>query len=280
MPATVTRLEDVKIRMEKTTITPQIATSLLENNTINRPLSDAHVHRIARQITGGHWKFNGDTIKIADTKDVVDGQHRLWAVIEANMSIETIIVYGVARDAFSTLDTIRKPRSGSDVLALGGMERGKSTKFTAAALKLLFAYQHDPDLRNMGKIGNRAENSDIEALFVSHPNLPEAVGKVAALHSVAAVSALAFVYYIAVSKNENLAEQMITILDAPAGTSASNPFYQLRKALVAHEKKRRTVEQIALMFKALNIAKNGKKIDRLIWKCQGDKPEDFPVLRI
>ena len=283
MTATVTRLDDVKqYRPEITTVTPQLATKLLESNSMNRPVSDAHVHRIARQITEGKWKFNGDTIKIADTKDVVDGQHRLWAIIEANRAVETIIVYGVHKDAFSTLDTIRKSRSAADILSLAGMDaRGRNS--TAGALRWLCSYQKTKgDLKLLRKPQFKIENSDVETAYAAHPEMPAAVERVKKLHDLAAISGLAFVYYVAVSKNEELANQMIDVLDAPAGIAQSHPFFKLRQALISSRrlKHSNTLEQIALLFKGLNAAKEGKRIDRLIWKSQGEKAEDFPKLKI
>lgn len=63
------------------TVTPEMAAKLLEHNKWNRPLNDLHVHRIKNQILKGKWQFNGDTIKVSADGDVLDGQHRLWAVI-------------------------------------------------------------------------------------------------------------------------------------------------------------------------------------------------------
>jgi len=79
-------------------LTPEKAMEMLDRNKNNRPLSDSHVQRIAGQIRAGKWIFNGDTIKISDDGEVVDGQHRLWACIESKKPIETVIVYGVPRE--------------------------------------------------------------------------------------------------------------------------------------------------------------------------------------
>ena len=285
MTATVTSLDAMRsqVKIETVTITPAMATKMLEANTINRPLSDAHVHRIARQITEGKWKFNGDTIKIADTKDVVDGQHRLWAIIEASRPVETIIVHGVSRDSFATLDTIRKARSGSDILALMPNAPPARGKTIAAALKLLVSYQRTKgNLKLMSKPDMRVENSDVQDAFVHHPNIVEAVNRVHKLGDIVALSVAAFVFYIAVSRNEPLAEEMIEVLHAPAGIAQSNPFFKLRHALLASREKRKTntLEQTALMFKALNAAKSGKRVEKIMWKQQGSMAEEFPKLVI
>ena len=77
MHGVVTMAKTVKRKLEVITLTPEMATELLELNKHNRPLSDGHVRRIAAQIQEGKWKFNGDTIKIAVDHSVLDGQHRV-----------------------------------------------------------------------------------------------------------------------------------------------------------------------------------------------------------
>ncbi len=150
------------------TLTAALATRLLEHNTLNRPLSDRHVQRISRQIITGKWKFNGDTIKVAKGGDVLDGQHRLWAVIEAKKSVKTIIVYEIEPDAFSTIDTIRRMRSGGDVLALSGVTQYRVP--IATALAWMLRWQQGV-LESFKAPQNRIENSDIEKAFSGHPGM-------------------------------------------------------------------------------------------------------------
>src|SRR4051794_37109554 len=111
MPATVTKIPPKVESGARVLVTPEMAMRLLDANKLNRPLTSGHAERIAQQIIQGKWRFNGDTIKISEDGDVLDGQHRLFAIIEAKIAVETIIVYGIKRDAFATIDTIRKTRS-------------------------------------------------------------------------------------------------------------------------------------------------------------------------
>jgi len=46
-----------KPRITRITVTPEMAIKLLEKNQLNRPLSQAHVQRIARQIKEHKWCF-------------------------------------------------------------------------------------------------------------------------------------------------------------------------------------------------------------------------------
>jgi hypothetical protein len=251
---------------------------LLELNNLNRPLSQSHVKRIAEQILDGKWRYNADTIKITAKGEVVDGQHRLWAVIEAKMGIDTLIAYNVPASAFSTIDTIRKPRSGGDVLALSGVNRYRNV--SAEAIKWLLRYQRKvlPDFRNPA---NRIENSDIEAALAENPNILGAVDRVHSLRGLVNPAVMGFVYYVIVNRDEDLADQMITTLRDPAGVALTHPFFQLRIYFAnRHGGSKDPVMSIALCFKAANAAKRGERMKNLRWLRQGDRPEAFPTLII
>lgn len=280
--AAVTKLPRKAVKpidnLEIVTVTPEMAVEILERNVLNRPLNDQHVHRIARQITEGKWKFNGDTIKIADDYSVVDGQHRLWAIIEAKQEVDTIIVRGIARDAFATIDTLRKPRSGSDVIALAGTL--KYCNMIAAALSWLVRYQRGV-LPTYTQPQNKVENSDIEKAFEKNPGIVRAVERCMSLRGLANPGIVAFAYYVALDRNGLLADKMVDTLIDPAGVSINNPFFRLRSYFTGdHHKRKEAIMSIALIFKALNAARAGKKISALSWKNQGRNAEDFPRLEI
>lgn len=260
------------------TVTPEMAVQILERNELNRPLNDQHVHRIARQITEGKWKFNGDTIKISSDHSVVDGQHRLWAIIEAKQAVDTIIVTGIERDAFATIDTLRKPRSGSDVIALAGTLKYRN--MIAAALGWLIRYQRGV-LQTYNQPQNKVENSDIEAAFKEHPGIVRAVERCMPLRGLANPGIVAFAYYVALDRNGLLAEKLVDTLIDPAGVSINDPLFRLRSYFTSdHHKRKEAVMSIALMFKALNAARAGRKISALSWKNQGRNPEAFPKLEV
>lgn len=259
------------------TLSPEMAAELLEHNQLNRPLNQQHVNRIARQITGEKWKFNGDTIKIAKTGDVLDGQHRLWAVIEAKKPIETVVVRGIERDAFATIDTIRKTRSASDTLALAGATRYRN--IAGEALKWLLRWQRNI-LEDYRAPQNRIENSDVEAAFQKHPQIIRAAERAARLRGLGTPSIIAFVYY-ALAGNEVLAERMMNTLEDPSGVGVTDPFFRLRAYFTAdHHKRKEPLVTIALCFKAANAASTGQRIQVLNWKSQGRTVEAFPKLNV
>lgn len=278
MPAAVTKLP-VKIESgSRVRVTPEMAMRLLDANKLNRPLASGHAERIAQQITNGKWRFNGDTIKISDTGDVLDGQHRLWAIIESKTAVETIIVDGIKRDAFATIDTIRKPRSLGDTVALSGNTRHRSV--IGGALSWLVRWQRGAiEAYKMPK--NRIENSDVEAALTDNPGIIRAVERACTVRSVANPSLMGFLYYVAANRNEEIAERMMATLADPSGVGVNDPFFRLRHYFITdHHKKKNPLMSIAITIKALNAAADGKKVQVLNWRHQGKSPETFPKLEI
>jgi hypothetical protein len=259
-------------------ITPELATEMLEANQQNRPISDSHVRRITAQILAGLWLYNGDTIKIADSGDVLDGQHRLWAIIESKTAVESLVVFGIPRDAFATIDTIRQTRSLGDTVAVNGTRRHRQV--VGASLAWLTRYKRG--VLEFYKVPqNRIENSDIQRAYRKHPGILPAVERAMRVRSVANPSLIAFLYYVVADKNEALAERFIDTLADPAGVSVTDPFFKLRHYFTSdHHKRKEALVTIALMIKAFNVAARHGRIESLAWRQQGRNPEPFPALKV
>lgn len=97
----------IEVRFE--TITPQRAKELLANNFHNRNLSRPRVHYYAELMKRGEWDGeNGESIKIAEDGTLVDGQHRLAAIVESGATTVMMVVYNVSMESQETLDQGRK----------------------------------------------------------------------------------------------------------------------------------------------------------------------------
>lgn len=272
MHGTHVRTKDI----EMTTITPETAMALLELNKLNRPIDQANIKRIAKAIAEDRWKYNGDTIKISDDDSVLDGQHRLWACIEARKPIQTIIVRGIARDAFATIDTMRKLRNASDIVALNGTLRHRQAIGTA--LQWLVRY-HRNCLPEYKTADNRVENDDVERAFVENPGIASAIDRAATVKRVANYGLIGFLYYVVANRNATLAERLIATFDNPSRVSVTDPLYLLR-AYFHSDGRKDPVVTMAVCFKALNAAGENKTMKTLSWKNQGKTAEEFPKLTI
>ena len=154
------------LMIERCRITPTMARQWLRANTHNRPLTRKHVEFLTQQIDTDQWQQNGSTIVVSDDGQVLDGQHRLHAIMEAGKAVEAIVVYGIDAEAFRTIDTGRN-RSGGDVLAMHYLN---ATQFlcqsvaTAARWSIAFAQKNY-------RTNERISNTDILALVHEHPDL-------------------------------------------------------------------------------------------------------------
>jgi len=266
------------LEVTEVTITPEMAVEMLEANKHNRPLSDQHVKRLTRQIVEGKWIVNGDSIKFSESGDVLDGQHRLWAIIYARMAVRSLVVRGISNDAFATIDTVRKMRNGADMLHLMGMV--KYRQIAAGALQWLVRYQRGV-IEEWKAPENRVENADIEQAFAKHPQISIAAERAAQLRYVCTPTMLAFLYDAVAQQNEALADRMMNVLEDATNVSSDDPFFLLRSYMVQRMKKPKDpVMTVALTFKAANAAYRRRKIETLLWRRQGAVPEPFPLLEV
>jgi len=261
----------------RVTITPDMAVEILELNKINRPLRQEAINRIARQITAGRWRYNGETVKITHTLDVLDGQHRLWAIIEAKRAVETLVAFGIDREAFETIDTLRANRSIGDTVALEGQLQYRNQ--IGQALAWLIRYERGT-LEKFRAPVNRVENSDVKEAFRNNPNIVHAVQQGAKIKKLVNTGLAGFFYYVLANQNTALADDLIAILRDPSKTKVAHPFYLLRHYLVAERTHKEPVKIIALMIKAANAAYAGRELSALEWRPQGKNPERFPTLAV
>ncbi|WP_229848933.1 hypothetical protein [Streptomyces melanogenes] len=101
------------------TVTPALAAALLEQNRHNRSVRDAAVDESARDIAAGDWLLNGETLKLSIHGEVLDGQHRLHAIVRANTAVVTFVVLGLPPETQATMDAGMR-RTEADALALEG----------------------------------------------------------------------------------------------------------------------------------------------------------------
>ncbi len=79
------------MRSKIQTVTPRRAAEYLERNTANRPLSKRTVREFAEAMRRGEWRVTHQGIAFDTEGALVDGQHRLAAIIEADLPVETTV---------------------------------------------------------------------------------------------------------------------------------------------------------------------------------------------
>lgn len=123
-------------------IGPTEARKLLKGNTRNRHLRTQRVKDYADQIRSGGWSLSHQGVAIDPNGVVLDGQHRLSAIIEADMAIVMLLSRNVPPEAQEVID-IQMPRNMADLVntsrGLAGGDRLSNEG--ASAMKILIAEQ-------------------------------------------------------------------------------------------------------------------------------------------
>ena len=122
-----------------TTITPEMAKSFLEKNEANRPLSARKVEAYADTMTRGGWQTNGEAIKFNRSGKLVDGQHRLNAIIKANIPVEMMLIEGVGEDV--TVFDRGKNRSIKDIMFFEGYPSDLANTLFIASANMYYSMQ-------------------------------------------------------------------------------------------------------------------------------------------
>lgn len=136
--AAATTAGDTGPKVREVEVTPEIAGRWLDRNTHNRTVSDRHVEQLARDISADAWVMTGESIKWkgdpddpASQPELLDGQHRLYAVAWAGKPIRTLVITGLNRDAQDAMDTNMR-RSTKNMLELDGYESAGLLAATAS----------------------------------------------------------------------------------------------------------------------------------------------------
>ena len=92
-----------EIEQRVLTVTPAHAEKWLEMNTGNRRIRPSHVRHLAKQMEMGRWMLSPEPIVFSPQR-LLDGQHRLSAVLMSGCTIEASVALVQNEDVFRVLD--------------------------------------------------------------------------------------------------------------------------------------------------------------------------------
>ena len=105
------------LTMKVELVSPKRASEYLQHNTDNRKLRGWWVGSIAGAITRGEWVLTHQGVAFDTTGKLIDGQHKLYAIIAANKPVMLAVYRGISSDAFKVLD-IGVKRSYAEITGL------------------------------------------------------------------------------------------------------------------------------------------------------------------
>jgi hypothetical protein len=260
-------------KVEYIMVGPEEAGRMLLRNIDNRPIVETHVMQIVEAMKAGHWKSNGATIVFSKNR-LVDGQHRLNAVVRSGCRVPMLIIWNIANDVFDTIDIGRK-RTASDSLAMGGENEAKRL---ASTLAFVGRYTTGA-MRNRGYSLTPVQ---IEDLLVEHHAVRDSVKFVMGVGSMPlSFSVAAGIHYLYARINREVADDLIKKLASGAGLEAGHPILLLRERLFANKSDKSKLGGsyiAALTIKAFNAAIKGEKPEFLRFRSTGERPEAYPEI--
>lgn len=112
----------------------------------NRPVRQTVVEKYTRDMKAGRWRRTTTPIKFDTSGVLFDGQHRLWALIEAGISFEFLIARGCDPDERHVQD-IGAPRSVGDVMSFEGLKVSKNVLAVANQMNRSFQLTWRPTIQ-------------------------------------------------------------------------------------------------------------------------------------
>lgn len=260
------------ITAERMQISPQMASELLKRRPPNRPISKARVRLMIEDMRAGRWVGNGETIILTEDLQVLDGQHRLQAVMESGCTVTFLVVVGVPASAMPSIDQ-GKSRSGADTLTAASISQAKQV---AAVARWVWRYQHE----SMRQVTVPLRNPDLPAFVEAHPGLHSALSWGSALQPILPASCGSAFYWLFAQKDAALAKEYYSALRSGVGLEAGDAALEVRQRALKERGAMRhgaVVGRAALLVLGWGCRRTRKPYPSgLHWRGEKDPAVPFP----
>ncbi|MDB5396943.1 MAG: hypothetical protein JWM91_4449 [Rhodospirillales bacterium] len=222
-------------------INPGLAMQYLSHNIGNRHVSRAHVEAIARDIAQGRWMFNAQPICFARDGRLLNGQHRLQAVILADRGIEVQVVRGLNEAAYATYDNHAKRRAD-----LGNRLDSFGDRALAYAMANLL-WKHERKTLSMRSA--KATAAEIQQIISEHPRLLVLRSFARKMGHLGRASVIGYAAYVMERDDSVLAPTFLAALENGSDQRPGHPVLALRAALQkSRGNKASQSEQLSLLL--------------------------------
>ena len=143
-------------------ITPAYAAELLKMNTNNRAIRQSKVDALAESMRKGEWELSNDAITISEGNVLLNGQHRLMAVVKSGVPCNFIVYTGAPDSTFDIMDT-PSLRKVSDVIQRKGGTNAVRMQATIAAVSR-WIDDYENNWETLFRFDNHARGTRREAI--------------------------------------------------------------------------------------------------------------------
>jgi hypothetical protein len=238
----------------------------------NRNVSKLFVDKYSREMASGNWELNGKALIFNRDGHLIDGQHRLLAIIASGTTIMSLVVQCATNAGYVD----ERPRSAGAEAKIRGAKRGNAMM---ACCRWMWRYMRQ-ELNPGGPIwGSSASFTELWDLYLQNPDIAHSVGITGAKSlSGAPHATLAFVHFMGSRTSLDKADQFITDLASGANLADGSPALALIRAPKTLDGNRSSAlrDKIAAMTAKAWIAyESGRQIKL----CKVGPSERFPRFR-
>jgi len=266
------------VRLTTETITPTKARAMLAQNNGNRRIRPAVVDKYTKDIQNGNWLLTADAIRFDSDGKLIDGQHRLLAIVQAGRPVKTVVARGVDHGVASVIDT-GAARNLANVLTWLGEKYAtdlgavivKCIRYEAGTMtRLGILTSHEQALAYLDENPLVRDSAAIASLFQgSGVKLPKSI--------------VGMVHYQAskITSRED-ADAFFDQLRSGVGIERDSAHYVLKKwtnRIAGLRDKPKSYVYAAVLIKAYNAWESGDVPQNLIWRGGGPQPEPFPSIQ-
>lgn len=265
-----------KAEVEIVNVSPAKAAEWLMRNTHNRPIRRQHIATLLRAIEKNEWRLGNDAIAFDSNGVLLNGQHRLTAIVESGKTLPVMVVRGLDPKAQFAMDTGKK-RAAHEQFSFLGIQGGGSK---AALCRGLLNYDDKDGLATGSNVYVTTEEIidlcrgdellDVAMTFSNGLSRRIPGGR---------TTAVALGYYLILNAWPEKVPAFHEQLADGVELTKNSPILRLRNLLLSGQMKQNTgVDRrklLACFLKAFNLWIDGAEVEVLAWKSSDNWPAPF-----
>lgn len=224
------------------TIGPDTAKEMLASNIDNRHIRRAVVDRYARDMKAHKWVENGAAISFAADGTLLDGQHRLAAIVRAGVAVRLLVVRGLPNSAQDSMDDLAK-RTLADTFNFHGISNANSA---AAIVRRVLLWQNDART-NTGKY--QPTKAEALAAIREDQTLAVAINAAAQMRkrSIVSPSIIGLTWWLFWNIDQDDCEKFWSGLHSGADLSENSPIFIVREQISRYNARAERVPETAYL---------------------------------
>ena len=276
-----------KERVSIVTVTPNQAKKWLEGNVDNRNLREARVLQLAQVLQRDEWELTGDALVFDEDDTLLNGQHRLTAVVVADVPARFLVLRGVPAKTQEVMDQ-------GLARTLGDQLQRRGVPYYTYVSSALF-WLHRLEYSEVSSVAHYAEPTmrpsfrQLLKLYEENLDLAEEAAKIGRHVSnlkVRAGATLAIYHRLRRIEDDHIDGEVDIFFEkwlTGEGLKATDPIYRLREWTLDDAAKRHTKGRapdyrfVAYVITAWNKWRDGESIRQLKWVYTPTTRQAWPV---